>query len=140
MTQSIDRDQVAELVRTCREDLGNPFPYTGCRKLLHGKGISYEGLIPDLDLYFYEIASHCGGIKNILKWSQERLLAAQTQLSKSFFERHPEYQPLEPMITKEDTPDLYSHLMAHEKVRRMLLELLNQLLSEDNRCNSLKDA
>ncbi|MDQ3254788.1 MAG: YxiJ-like family protein [Acidobacteriota bacterium] len=121
---------VSELSSLYQTDSRNPFPYAGCRKLLRAGGGNYEDLIPDLNTYFYNIASHSGGVKKILKWPKERLLEARKKLEKSFFEVYPEYKPLEIMITKSDTPDLYEALALHERARMKLLDLLSQLLKE----------
>ena len=118
------------LLHAYEEDLGKPFPYQGARKLRQEGGEVYEGFIPDLNMYFYNIASHCGGVKKILKWPKEKLQEAQEKLNQSFFDRHARYKPLEPLVTGANPPDLYACLMQHERMRIGLLKLLSRLLSE----------
>lgn len=86
---------VDKLVRSHEEDCQRPFPYADSRKLRQEDTDRYDNLIAHLVLYFYEISSHCGGVKKILKWPNERLLKSLERLRKSFFDRHPEYKLLE---------------------------------------------
>lgn len=120
----------SELQHLYQAEFHSPFPYKDCRKLLSEANEDYEDLIPDLDSYFYNIASHCGGVRKILKWSNEQLLKSREQLGESFFVKYPQYKPLEPMITNVNTPDLYARLELCERLRVNLLELLFELLSE----------
>src|SRR5438477_5869155 len=87
---TLQESMVTDLINLYEEDCSGPFPYADCRKLL-ASGLAGEGLIPDVDLYFYDIASHCGGARKILKWPREQLLKARLRLGESFFERHPQY-------------------------------------------------
>jgi hypothetical protein len=135
MTHNFKKDLTVELLSYIEKDTGNPFPYIGCRKLLREDKEAYEGLIPDLDMYFYDIASHCGGVKKILDWSEEKIIEAQKKFSKSFFDVHAEYTPLKPQITESNTPDLYFKMISYEKMRQRLLELLTLLLSEREQSN-----
>jgi hypothetical protein len=120
------RDELLHLY----EEAHHPFPYAGCRKLLRETGKRYEGLIPDLDLYFSDIASYCGGVKRVLQWPQEKIQEARRKLSPSFWDRYPEYQPLEQMVTQQSTPDLYADMALYERMRLCLLDLLSRLLKE----------
>lgn len=128
------RRSVAEiadkLFRFYKEDCHDPFPYADSRKLLREDTERYDNLIAHLDLYFYEIASHCGGVQKILKWPSERLRESQQRLRASFFDRHPEYRVLESSITKSNTPKLHAALTQHESMRNDLLGLLSLLLAE----------
>ncbi len=121
---------VGKLLHTYKEYLVKPFPYQGALKLRREGGEAYEGLIPDMDMYFYDIASHCGGVKKMLKWPKEKLHQAREKFGQSFFDKYAQYKPLEPLITEANTPDLYACLMQHEQMRVSLLKLLSQLLHE----------
>lgn len=129
--KTITVDELAtELLSLYKEEYRGPFPYTDSRKLVSEDAERYQDLVPDLNVYFYQIASHCNGVKKVLKWQRERLLESQTWLAKSFFEAFPKYKPLESLITESNTPDLYSRMILCEKLRAKLLDLLSRLLSE----------
>lgn len=130
MKPSSVREAADKLLRLYEEDCQHAFPYSDSRKLMREDSERYDNLIAHLDLYFYEIASHCGGVKKILKWPTERLLDSQDRLRRSFFERHPEYSLLESSITESNTPELHAMLVKHETMRNHLLRLLSLLLVE----------
>lgn len=102
-----------------------PFPYADCRKLLRQDAELYESLIPDLDLYFSDIAGYCSDVKRISQWSDERLGEAEKTIRRSFFERHQQYEPLKLEITESNTPDLHKRLALCERLRIKFLELLS---------------
>ena len=119
-----------ELERAYKERLLHPFPYADVRKLAQGQELQFEGLIPDLDMHFYGIASPCGAARKLLKLPRETLLEVRQRLERSFFERHPEYEVLRERITAANTRYLYQEMIDHEEVRAKLLELLSELLTE----------
>ena len=104
-----------------------PFPYEGSRKLLQAGGSNYEDFIPDLSLYFSTIAGYCSWGKRILKWEATKINEAKAGLEEQFFNRHPEYKPLEMMIAKQGNADLLVKFSLHEKMRLELLGLLEVL-------------
>jgi len=118
------------LFKAFNEEMMRPFPYSGARKLRHDDGGIYEGLIPDLDLFASQIAGYCSWGKGILKWSEEKVDEAERTIGKSFFDKHPKYKPLEPLITEENTPDLHAWLTLQERIRSRLLELFALLRSD----------
>ncbi len=128
----------SELVRLYDRDLCKPFPYQGCRTLLRGTDERMDGFIPDLALYFADIAGFSDSANRLNGWDKERVAMAQRMLEKSFFEKHSEYQALEGRITPDDTPDLYADMMLHEEMRRKVLHLVallmerHSLLSQGN--------
>ncbi len=130
MSSESVKEIIRELQSIYREASGVRFPYEGSRHLLREVGGSYEGLIPDLDVYFSTIAGYCSWGERILKWSQEKILEAQNRIAASFFEKHPQYKPLEVAITESNTPDLFAQMALHEKMRKSLLELLDRLKVE----------
>lgn len=119
-----------ELLQLYEEKRRSPFPYAGCGKILRETGQRYDGLIPDLDLYLSSIAGYCSWGHGILKWPKEKIEETKERLSRSFFEIYPQYKPLMPMITESATPDLYTDLALHEKMRLKLLDILSRLLDE----------
>lgn len=120
-----------ELLIIYEQEMSNSFPYEDCRKLLQLYPEFNNDLIPDLDLYFYEVASHCGGIKEIIKWKEkDKIERAKNMLAKSFFEKHNEYKVLESSINQSNTPLLFKRMALYEKIRMGVLGLLNKKLND----------
>lgn len=131
--QLMDAERVAaatELRRICKEDLAKPFPYPDCRLVYAKGGKLADGLIPSLDLYFSDVAGYCSWGKRLLRFSQSELLAARATLTRSFFEKHPEYLPLKALINETETPTLFADLKLHDELRGRLLALIAALLAE----------
>jgi hypothetical protein len=118
---------LALLLRLYDENRQHPFPYDGCRAVLKRAGREHEHLISDLDQYFSEIAGYSSWGRKILTWPKEKVEQVRKRLSRSFFQKHEDYKPLEAMITQVDTPDLYAELELYETMRNTLLALLSQL-------------
>ena len=131
MADETAKEVIEELLPLYEEARREPFPYDGCRKLLREGSGRYEGLIPDLDMYLSDIAGYCSSGSRILRWQGAKIKEAEERLKQSFFERHPQYQPLESLITETDTPDLYTCLAVHEAVRKKLLKVLSRLPVEE---------
>lgn len=127
MANEMTKDVVDELLPLYKEVRRAPFPYDGSRKLLRAEGARYDGLIPDLDMYFSDIAGYCSWGSRILRWQSEKVEEAKERLKQSFFEKHPEYRPLESLITESSTPDLHTSLTVHEAMRKKLLRILSRL-------------
>lgn len=104
-----------------------PFPYDGCRKVKtqDRQGV-LKDLIPDLDMYFSEIAGYRNSGKRILGWPQEKLEEAQRRLTRTLFDRHPMYISLQ-NLHREEAPDLYDHMHETERARVVLLRLIETL-------------
>jgi hypothetical protein len=116
-----------ELRRLYESELCTPFPYSDASKLRREGGELYEGFIPDLDMHFSDIAGYCSWGGKILRWPKEKIDEARERLSRSFFERFPKYDSLQVVINELDTPALYKELQLHERMRRKLLDLLEEL-------------
>jgi hypothetical protein len=127
------KDEVYEglikILRQLFDEAHSPFPYEGCRFLLKSGNSDYQHFVFDLDLYFSELAGYSSLGKKILKWSDEKVADVKNKLSKTFFEKHPEYKPLEEIISKNSTPDLYDQLELYENIRQTLMKLLYILAS-----------
>lgn len=123
-------EAVVELRRIFKEDLTGPFPYADCRRLRASSEGTYEGLIPDFDLYFWEVAKYCSLGKKLLRLPKDDLSKARATLTKSFFEKHPEYLPLAALINETATPTLHADLKLHDELRRRLLAVVSTLLAE----------
>lgn len=123
-------ETVVELRRIFKEDLSGPFPHGDCRRLRAKAGGIYEGLIPDLDLYFWDVAKYCSLGKKLLRLPKDDLIKARATLERSFFEKHPEYLPLAALISETDTPTLRAEIELHDELRGKLLKIITALLSE----------
>ena len=110
-----------------------PFPYEAVRTAVRKAGTSYDGLIPSLDLYFSTIVGYCSWGKQMLNWDSEKRKAAFTYASRSFFDRHPEYESLRPFIGDSD---LSTRLENIEEMRITLLHVLASLSEPDDRAQS----
>ncbi|MGH9854253.1 MAG: YxiJ family protein [Blastocatellia bacterium] len=121
-------EQAAELRRVFKEDLSRPFPYQDCRKVFAEAGDHDEGFIPDLDLYWSDLAGYCSWGKGILGWPEEKLSEVKRNLEKSFLDRHPQHQKLVSLVTENQTPDLYGQMAQYEDIRATLLQLISELL------------
>lgn len=135
MINSFTEEIAAGFRRILEEELSKPFPYDDCRRVLAkagelADGEIADGLIPDLDLYFSDIAGYCSYGKRLLSLPQNELTAARATLETSFFEQHPEYRVLASWINETETPVLFADLNRHEEVRVRLLELISYLLSD----------
>jgi hypothetical protein len=123
-------EAAAALLQFYEEGFSHPFPYEDCRLLQRKE--DHQDLIPDLDAYFYNIASHCLGIKKVLNWPIARLEASRKELSQSFFDKHPQYERLKQDITDVYTPNLYARLRVCERLRADLTHLISKLLSRQS--------
>ena len=119
-----------EIGRIYQEKLMAPFPYADCRHVRAQAGEQTEGLIPDLDLYFSDVAGYCSRGKRFLRLSKDELLAARKILARSFFEKHSEYLSLSAFINETDTPTLFADLKLHDELRVRLLAIISTLLTE----------
>ncbi|MGH9769185.1 MAG: hypothetical protein ACREAB_17295 [Blastocatellia bacterium] len=130
MTPQTMKESAAELRRIFTEELGKPFPYEDCRRVMDEAGMKDSALIPDLDLYLSNLAGYASWGKKILDWPREKMLEARARLTKTFFELHQQYLSLAPLITETKTPDLAFQMALYEKLRIEMLDLLSKLLSD----------
>lgn len=119
--------RVTTLKPLFEEACRTPFPYEGLRQLLGEAEATYDGLIPDLDMYFSTIAGYCSWGSRLLKWDNEKVDQVIANLESGFFEKHPRYKPLESIITQ---PDLVAKLNIYETMRVELRHLLKCLQKE----------
>lgn len=114
-----------------KSEFQSPFPYEDCRTVLQNETDQYEEFVPDLNTYFYSIASHCMGIDKVLSWNGERLLASEKLLSRSFFQKYSKYEPLESRVTEATTPRLHQRLQLCEELRNSLVHIITMMLKEN---------
>jgi hypothetical protein len=102
------------------------FPYDDCRKLIQEEdSYATEGLIPDLDIYFFDIFGYYSCCRKFRGYTENELRQVRIHLEKSFFNIFPEHKSLETKITESNTPDLYKKFMLNEEMRQNLLELIS---------------
>ena len=104
----------------------SPFPYEACRAVLALSPGELDGLIPDLDMFFFRIAGYASVVNKVDSWSASRVTQARADLANSFFEEHPEYELLQRDITDELAPDLAEQLRFHEHLRVEILKLARE--------------
>ena len=112
------------------EEFQGPFPYDDCRWLKRQFDGELDALIPDLDLWVIDVIGFASRGRRLLEFSQEQALQARGLASVKFFEQHPEYAWSERHITESNTPDLYAYLDVSNRLRLMLLSLLDLMLKE----------
>lgn len=121
-------DEIAsDLERLYRKDT-KPFSCHDCRILQANAGtLDLSGFIPALVLFFSDVSGYSSRAGRLKTKGKDELDCARHLLSRSFYQRYPEYRSLEPVITPERTPQLHSDLQAHEEMRRKLLRLVSML-------------
>ena len=111
----------------------SPFPYNDCRWLRREFDGELEDLIPDLDMWFLDIAGISSRGKRLLNLSEEQVLYARGIMSLNFFDKHPECAWIERHITELNTPDLFEQMNLYNRMRRMLVSLFDLMLREKYR-------
>jgi len=137
---------LADQIRHLSEKLEGPFPYEDCDKVLAqlreklGPKIAkcYQDLIPDLDAYFYLVASHSSGVEFVVEWQTSELVGSQLLLKKSFYQTHTRYREIEWMINEINTPKLHMRLTVCDELRVMLQKLMLDLVEEMKRVNTAR--
>ena len=115
-------NQLARLVAALYGEIRlKPFPYLGVRKLLRRYPGMYETLIADLDWFDSTVAGYSSRVSSVPHWAYPETQEAISLLSRSFYDKHPEYLPLQTILT--DFPDLCEDIETHEKMRQSLLLL-----------------
>ena len=126
--------EIAELQELDR----GPFPYEDCFWLQSEFAENLDDIVPDLDMWFMEIAGPSSWGKKTLSWSEEKILKVRNDLRYSFFETYPMYAWLKMHITKENTPDLYERFQSSEQLRKMLCELMDFMMLEKYPNNEIR--
>jgi hypothetical protein len=117
-----------ERYETC---LKVPFPYKDSRKLHRQHPALGSGFIPDLDMYFSFIAGYCSSATSLAERPREEIRKAIPILRLSFFETHPEYRPLQSVITSQDYAVLHARLQAADEMRHDLLTIMESLVRKE---------
>jgi hypothetical protein len=100
------------------------FPYADCRWLASHEGQPVEDLIPELDMYFSNIAGYSSSASRLGERPASVLRKARKTLALNFFETYPSCERYSGLITSEKTPKLYEQMRIAEQLRLELLEIL----------------
>lgn len=130
---NMDKEAATQLatltVSLFKESRQYPFPYKGIRKLLRLYPKAFKDLIPDLDWYESTVAGYSSRADTFQSWPLSDAEQAVLLLSKSFYEKHPEYLQLRELLTEvPSVGDLSHDIEVHEKMRQSLLKVLGYRL------------
>jgi hypothetical protein len=100
-----------------------PFPTADCWTFRELLGDKYNSFVMALDSYFCDIAGLCMMGRELLDLPSEKVVEAREILGNRFFENHPEFTSVTPLITELNTPNLYSKMELYETFRTRLLDL-----------------
>ena len=120
-------EQIEALYKSSFE---GPFPYKDCRWLANELQKPIEDLIPELDLYFGDIAGYGSRATRLGRRSCEELKRAQEILSKDLYQRFPDLEAYRCLVNSEHTPELHSLMEVAEKLRLALLQFVPEILKE----------
>ena len=116
------------------EAICHPFPYEDIdhiRKTVTSRKIVVRRLIKkgfalDLDWYFDGIAgASTWSLRSLIRRTHDERLELVTYVDKGFYEKYPNYLPLQRWITKTNTPTLYQNLILFEEIRLNALRLIS---------------
>jgi hypothetical protein len=111
-----------------KSGFGGPFPYKDCFLVSDRCGVARGELIPELDLFFGDIAGYASSATTLDQRPSQELLKARSWLSRGdFFERYPRLAVCRDSIAAEEMPDLWRHMKVAEELRTSLLHLLSEM-------------
>jgi hypothetical protein len=84
-----------------------------------------------LDIYWATIAGHASSLSSVLDWSEEKLIKCRQSVSKPFFVKYPNFQKIRRYATKTQTPNFLWEYKVHERMRRIVLQVVERLLTQD---------
>jgi hypothetical protein len=117
-----------ELEELYKSRLRGRFPYDDCFWLAKQAAIKSADLIPELDVYFADIAGFCSSASRLDKRPTEQLKWGKKALKLNFFESHSDLAHIQVFITPDQTPKLYEEMKYTEQARLELLSLLDTLV------------
>lgn len=121
---------LADKLKSEYENVTTSFPYKDCYRLRRKAGKGFVGFIAAFSHYDAMISGYASWGSGLLGFSRERALQAKLEMSKSFFEKHPEYEFVVPLITPKETPSLYKLSQQLETWRTTLTDILSTLVAE----------
>jgi len=137
---SVDRlDLLARsLEERYREALRHKFPHDDFRRLCtlypQTERFLRQGVVPDLDMYLSFIAGYSCSATQLGRRPAEEIRTAIPKLRLSFFEAHPQYRELEPLIEPNQFAELYWKLRRADEFRRDLLIIMEGTASVRSHC------
>ena len=115
-----------EMKRLYDEDC-RPFAYDDLDTLRTMTKRRLPSLNPDWDAYSSALSGYCSWDRRALNWTLATRQEVAAQAAHSFFEKHPNYRPLEKLISPTLTPTLYADLQLAEQMRTTLLQFIELL-------------
>jgi len=111
-----------------KSDFRHPFPYKDCFLVSDRCGVETAYLIPEVDVFFADIAGWSASATSLDRRPAQELRKARSWLSRGdLFEHYPHLAVCRDSITAEETPDLWRQLRVVEELRISLLHLLNEM-------------
>ncbi len=126
---AIEKKLANQIEQEYRDDCVPPFPLDDVRKLKSIAPHNWQSLHGALDMYFAYVAGYASSAVRLDRRPLSEISEARKYLSQSFFERHKSLAPYSKGITKELTPNLHARLEATEKLRKLLLALMDKILA-----------
>lgn len=83
-----------------------------------------DQLIPDLDIFFSDLAGFASSPEMITTRPAEQIERYARVLRESFFARFPEHGAIAKYITQQATPQLFEQLSAAESIRSVVHGML----------------
>jgi hypothetical protein len=127
---TIEKKLAQQIEQEYRSDFVPPFPLEDVLKLKTIDPRNWQSLHGGLDLYFAYVAGYASGAQRLDRRPLSEIAEARKYLSQSFFERHDSLASYSKAITEESTPNLFHRLETVEKLRKQLVVLMDQILSE----------
>ncbi len=107
-----------------------PFPLDDVQKLKATDASNLQSLHASLNAYFAYVAGYAVSASRLNRRPLSEIAEARKYLSEAFFDRHSSFASYRSAITGEFTPDLFHRLETVEGLRKQLVVLMDQILSE----------
>jgi hypothetical protein len=121
-----DVKSLAEAVeRRYTSSFTGKFPYNDCYALQKMFPKLTAAIIPDLDEYFSFIAGYSSSATRMSTRSMAELRNAVPKLRKSFFDKHPAYEPLREAMAQTET--LSRKMCTADELRRDLVAIMERV-------------
>jgi hypothetical protein len=109
-----------------------PFPNREIRLLVPNDEEEFQLLHFQILMFLADVAGYASSASRLHRRTEPDLLKAREFLSKSFYERYPQYARYRMEITPKGTPDLFSEMEGAEQDRIQLLEEVEALILEES--------
>src|SRR5437588_2821910 len=107
-----------------------PFPLGDIRKLRARDAKNLTLLHARLEMYLSYIAGYASSTDRLGRRPRTELVRARENLSQSFFEKFSSLTAYRDAVTPEFTPDLFRELATADKIRKELIIVMDDILSQ----------